>query len=385
MRNSTRRILVSLHMDSPAGRRQLAGIFRYVASGVNWDFRFSPSSRVPEAEYSSHKPSAGCAGIISSRGLSIDAIRDMVVGQGIPIVMIDVDKAHIATDTIRAGFVCSDDYRAGREGARHLLSLGRMRSYAFLPGTTPSSRWSMLRQRGLADTLRQQGLALNVFDASTDTLDAWLSALPKPAAVMAAADEGANQAMTICHNLKIAIPNQLVIIGNDDDALICENLRPRLSSVRIDHEGEGFAAAKMLDRMMRRPNSPVKDVLLPPKGVAVRESTRPVSPASSLIDRALAYIHEHAAEGISVDDVADHVNASRRLLYLRFGEVLGKTVLAAITEQRISMLKSKLKSSSIPVAKLALDCGFSTAGHANRVFKASEGMSMRDWRRNPRA
>ena len=381
MQTSTRKILISLHMASPAGRRQLAGIFRYAAKGVNWDFHFGPSTSVLGKEASSLQPTAGYDGIISSIGLRDENFRAIVRRKKIPVVLIDFDNPK-SNDIrqIRAGFVSSDDYRAGQDGAKHLLSLGKMRSYGFMPANNPTSRWSILRQQGMADVLVQHGMELDVFDSSTNSLEKWLMALPKPTAVMAAADAGATQAIIICHNQKISLPEQLVIVGNDDDALVCDNIRPRLSSVRIDHEGEGFAAARMLDRMMRRPNNPVKDVLLAPKGIAVRESTHPVSPAAGLIDRALLYIREHAADAITVDDVADHLNVSRRLLYLRFSKILGKSILAEITEQRIKMLKTKLKMPNVAIAKIARDCGFSTAGHANRVFKAATGMSMRNWR-----
>jgi len=198
--------------------------------------------------------------------------------------------------------------------------------------------------------------------------------------VMAASDDIASRALVLCHKLKIAVPRQIVIIGHDNDALICDNCRPRLSSVQIGHEEEGFAAAQMLNRMMRRPDRPIRDVLIAPKGVLVRETTRPVSPAARMIDRALVYIRENAAAGIGVDDVARHLNVSRRLLYLRFGELLGKTVLDVIAERRIELLKARLTSSKEPIAAVSLACGFKTANHAKRAFRAATGLTMRAWR-----
>ena len=377
MQLAAKRILVSLHSGSPCERKQLAGILRYSAKTDNWDFDFWPSTVAPSGD-------ALYDGVISGTGLKDWTLHDLPIPPSAPVVLIDFNESKDGdVARFRVGFVSSDDYRAGQQGAQHLLSLGRMRSYGFVPSMSPSSRWSKLRQQGLADTLERQGLAPEVFDVS-GSLDAWLTGLPKPTAIMTASDEGANQVITICHKLKIKMPDQLVIIGNDNNELICENLRPRLSSVRIDHEGEGYAAARMLDRMMRYPKRPVKDVLIAPKGVAIRESTRPVSPAANLIERALAYIREHAADGITVDDVVDHVNVSRCLLYLRFREQLGKSVLAAITEQRVSLMKTKLKSSDAPVSQLALASGFPTAKHATRVFKATTGDSPRDWRNSQR-
>ena len=378
---TTRKILVSLNPGSPAERSQRIGILRYVAKVGTWDFVFGPNHRIPGGVTVASDMSAEYDGVISSTGLKDWMLHDISTRQDVPFVLIDFDvRQNPCTDHRRIGFVASDDYKAGQMGARHLLSLGKMRSYGFIPSLNTDSRWSKLRQRGMADVLEGHALALEVFDAAAGSLDDWLAALPKPTAIMTASDDGANQVITICHKIKVKIPEQLVVIGNDNDELICENLRPRLSSVRIDHEGEGYAAAKMLDKMMRYPKRPVKDVLIAPRGVAVRESTRPVSPAANLIERALAYIREHAADGITVDDVVDHVNVSRCLLYLRFREQLGKSVLAAITERRVAMLKAKLKTSAAPVTQLALACGFPTAGHATRVFKAATGVSPRDWR-----
>lgn len=386
MRITTRRILVSLNPGSPADRSQRIGILRYAAKVGNWDFVFGPNYRIPGGDTVTTDMSAEYDGVISSTGLKDWMRHDIATRQNVPFVLIDADRAKVpVSEHRRIGFVASDDYKAGQQGALHLLSLGKMRSYGFIPCLSKHSRWSSLRQRGMADVLGRHGLALEVFDSTAGSLDEWLAALPKPTAIMTPSDDGANQAISICHKLKIKMPDQLVIIGNDNNELICENLRPQLSSVRIDHEGEGYVAAKMLDRMMRYPKRPVKDVLIAPKGVAVRESTRPVSPAANLIERALAYIREHAADGITVDDVVDHVNVSRCLLYLRFREQLGKSVLAAITERRIAMLKAKLKTSNAPVAQLALACGFPTAGHATRIFKTSTGFSLRDWRAKARS
>lgn len=377
---TAKRIAVSLVMQSPAGRKQLAGIFRYTASGLPWDVEIFRNISIWDEESLSRIVDERIDGIITSMFTRNEKCWQTLARHKIPIVLIDGQRPDVSK-SLRCGTVCSDDLRAGEDGARHLLSLGGMRSFGYIPAPAIHARWSAARQNGLANALAAKGHHLNVYNSGSEPLESWLGNLPKPTAVMAASDDIASSALTLCHKLKIDVPDRLVLLGNDDDELICENLRPRLSSVRIGHEDEGFFAARMLDRMMRYPNRPVKDILIAPKGITVRESTRPVSPAAHLIDRALSYIHDHAADGISVDDVVAHVNVSRRLLYLRFEEMLGKTVLAVLTERRIELIKAKLKSSSDSIAALSLACGFSSANHAKRVFKSATGMSMRDWRR----
>ena len=375
---SQKKVLVHLSMGSPAGSKQLAGIFRYSSVSANWDIVLARlTDDVTETLHELRE--GGFSGVISST--MNQAMHEAVRESNTCHVRIDRDEAPGGADrNLRVGNVRSDDLRAGREGARHLLSLGAMRTYGYIPSQHPGARWTRLREEGMRTMLAERGLEPVVFNPAEGSLEEWLGAMPKPAAVMAASDDIASRVLVLCHKLKIAVPSQLVLIGHDNDALICDNCRPRLSSVQIGHEEEGFAAAQMLSRMMRRPDRPVRDVLIAPKGVVVRETTRPVSPAAMIIDRALVYIRENAESGIGVDDVARYLNVSRRLLYLRFGELLGKSVLDVIAERRIELLKTRLPASKEAIAAVSLACGFKTANHAKRAFRAATGVTMREWR-----
>ena len=374
-----KKVLVCLSMGSPAGSKQLAGIFRYSSVCANWDIVLA--RQTDDVTETLHELcEGGFAGVISNT-MNQD-MHEAVGDSNTCHVRIDRDEAAGGENrNLRVGNVRSDDLRAGREGARHLLSLGEMRTYGYIPAQDPGARWTRLREEGMRTTLAERGLEPVVFNPAECSLEEWLDTLPKPAAVLAASDDIASRALVLCHKIKIAVPRQIVLIGHDNDALICDNCRPRLSSVQIGHEEEGFAAAQMLSRMMRRPDRPVRDVLIAPKGVVVRETTRPVSPAARMIDRALVYIRDNAASGIGVDDVARHLNVSRRLLYLRFGELLGKSVLDVIAERRIELLKARLSASREAIAAVSLACGFKTANHAKRAFRAATGLTMRDWRR----
>ena len=201
----------------------------------------------------------GFAGVISST--MSPGIHQAIMDSNICHVQIDRDGAPDSDNrNLRVGNVRSDDLRAGREGARHLLSLGEMRMYGYIPALAPNARWTRLRAEGMRATLAERGLEPVVFNPAEGSLEEWLAAMPKPAAVMAASDDIASRALVLCHKLKIAVPRQIVLIGHDNDALICDNCRPRLSSVQIGHEEEGFAAAQMLNRMMRRPDRPIRDI-----------------------------------------------------------------------------------------------------------------------------
>ena len=377
-----KKILASFTMASPAGRKQLAGLYRAVASGRDWDVTHFRHGDLWNGETIRRHLSEGCDGIVTTSLTRNVEILRLLDEAGLPIVTIDCPphKESLAFPNLAIARIFSDDLKAGAQGAQHLLSLGRMRSFGFIPYSVPSREWSRLRFEGAAAVLGAKGFDLQSFDPTRDKLERWLRELPRPSALLAASDDIAASAISLCRKLKIDIPSQLIVLGNDDDELICENTRPRLSSVRIPHEEEGFRAALTLERMMRRRGCRPKDLRIPPAGITVRETTRPISPTASLIDRALAFIRENAAGGISVDDVATHLKVSRRLLFLRFREILGKSVLATITDRRIELLKQGLLTSHRPIAELSLRCGFPSVNHAKRVFKAATGQSMRAWR-----
>lgn len=137
----------------------------------------------------------------------------------------------------------------------------------------------------------------------------------------------------------------------------------------------------MLDRMMRTPSaaSP-KPVFMPVGEVVERESTAPTPPAAHLVARALAYIHTHAAECISVSDVVRHLGISRRLADRRFGAATGTSLRRAIEDRRLALVKERLASTHLPINKISRLCGYANIQRLKYVFKTRFGMSMSTWR-----
>lgn len=384
MRNvAHRKILVSVLMGSPAGRRQLAGIFRYISGTLPWDITvFRHAEFSGKVDMVRDILREGVDGIITSQTVHRPEIAELIKVANIPLVAIDFDEQdELLKSSLRAVRVDSDDYRAGFEGAQHLFSLGIMRSYGFVLSNTPHRRWASFRLKGAQDAILSRKLPLQVFDDDLSKLAKWIDDLPKPTALMTESDALAARILATCHEHHLAVPKQVVLLGSDNDELVCENLRPRLSSVWIDHESEGYVAAKTLDKLMRSCKTPTRHILIPPKGIIARETTSPTSPASSLVERALSFIRERARDGITVDDVVSHTGVSRRLLYLRFRETLGQSVLKKITDERLRILKSALKNSTEPIGNLSLQCGFPSVNQAKRIFKSETGVPMRAWRR----
>ena len=381
MQKESRRIICAFYSVSSVGLQQIAGVYRHVAQGHLWDVTYLRHWDFADPARLAAELDAGADGIITSVPVRDAKLEKRLRQSRIPTVFVDFDEnARLPDCSPVSASVFIDEYRAGVEAALHLLQQGKVLAYAFIPGENRQRRWSRLREEGFAAELARNGQAVRVFDRRRDDLATFIADLPKPAAVAAASDELAPRVLSVCRGLRIAVPAQMLLIGFDNDELVCENTTPRLTSVRIDHEESGFAAAESLERLMCAPGRKVRDVLVPPRGVAVRESTWRTAPAANLIERALLFIRARARLGITVDDVVRHCGVSRRLLYLRFQEQVGKSVLQAITDRRVELLKARLKSGKGPLETLALDCGFPTAGQARRVFKSATGLTLRAFR-----
>ena len=192
---------------------------------------------------------------------------------------------------------------------------------------------------------------------------------------MAATDYIAMQVLEACRAAKISIPEQIAIVGVDNDELLCNATRPTLSSIQPDHEGLGYFGAQILDCMMSgrklQKNIPSHVKCLK---VIMRDSTRIVPPAGYMVREALAFIRANAARGISVNDIVNHIGVSRRLLYLRFKQMTGKAIHETILETRLENVKRKLTQTTEPLSQIAAECGIGSANRLSHLFHERFGI-----------
>jgi len=266
----------------------------------------------------------------------------------------------------------------GSKAAHFLLGLGVAHSYAFLHAH-PITDWSQARFEVFKKTLDEVGLWCDeLFDPSAATK------LKRPAAVLCANDDRAFELIKHLSAKRIKIPHGVAVLGVDNDALICENARPRLSSVQPDFEEEGRLAAETLDALMQRRTPPQRTLLVGVKKIVQRESTAEQSHSGRLVQKAVAYINGHALEGIGVRDVVTHLKCSRRLADLRFRELQGRSILDAITERRLDEVKRLLAGTRDKMDVIASSCGYKNPTYLKNLFKKHFGMSMRNFRASAR-
>ncbi|MDX9866800.1 MAG: substrate-binding domain-containing protein [Kiritimatiellia bacterium] len=280
-----------------------------------------------------------------------------------------------------------DDAACGRLAAEELLRLGPVAG-AFV-GSLNVAVWSERRMDGFRLALDAAGKDCLVYSqkdkADTNAaLARFLRELPKPCGVFAAHDIRARQVAELCRKLKLRIPEDVAVIGVDNDENVCEAVSPTLSSVPdtpLDITASvGWKAAETLEEMMRG-NTATGTVFVPPDRVVQRMSTAPYAVLSAPLKKAMEFIRLNACSGIGVRDVVKVSKVSIQLLYLRFYEKLDRTVLEEIHRVRIEKAKELLFDRRRRLSDLPARTGFGSLTALQKAFKRTTGVSMRNWRK----
>jgi len=209
----------------------------------------------------------------------------------------------------------------------------------------------------------------------------WLARLPKPIGIMACYDIRAQQLLDLCRELDIAVPEQVAVIGVDNDRLLCDLASPPLSSVIPNAHRSGYEAASLLDSLMQGVNVPAVAHLIKPLGVEARQSTNILAIDDPDVAKALRFIREHANEGINVSDVLRNVPISRRVLEHRFRQCLGRSPHEEILRLKVQRIRQLLQESDLSLQEIALQTGFEHVEYLSTVFKRETGSSPRAFRK----
>jgi LacI family transcriptional regulator len=266
--------------------------------------------------------------------------------------------------------VALDDVAAGAQAAEHLMDC-RLERFAFY-GYKPEFKVSLNRLAGFRKALQARGFDCEVCPMSVPsgeqrlahshrpTLIKWLRDLRKPVGILALDDTNAHDLAEACLEADIGVPDHVAIVGVNDDDLLCDSAWPPLSSVKADYSRMGFAAAKLLDRLLAGEvlSAAERLVLLPPLGVVQRQSTSVLAVADENLAEAIRFIREHACEPCTVDDVLYKVPVGRRWLERAFTAHLGRTPKEEITRVRIDTARRLLGQTDLPIMEVAARCGY---------------------------
>jgi len=286
-----------------------------------------------------------------------------------------------------------DNHAIGALAADHLVGKG-FQAYAFYG--LSDVQYSKDRHGGFEERLNAAGyhsvpflskptfgLGSNQWLQQYRVLAEWLAGLPTPCGLFAVSDYRARQALDACRQVGLQVPEQIAVIGVDNETVICEHAFPKLTSVARNDQLEGYRAAAMLNRLLNGKRVSLEEDPIPPLQVVERESTATFAVSDSRLRQALSYLHQHIEKPITIDQITEHAGVSRRWLEYAFRDVLGETPYQYLRRQRLAMARRLLTDDpGAKVYAIAQQTGFSSAKQLAIAFQQDFGMSPREYRRS---
>ena len=321
-------------------------------------------------------------GIIAECAGGIPEISRKTIGR-IPLVYLDEDPNG---EKGRALYVNSDSPLVGELAAKELLLLN-LPHYAFVGWREPRF-WVKDRLDAFRSGLRLHGKDCAVFECPPKLPDArrrallgrWIKSLPKPCGVFAVHDPVAEDVLQLASANGITVPNELAVIGVDDDPVICERTSPSLTSIGLDFEQGGFLCAKLLDERIKNPNFTEARLGYGVTSVVRRLSTRRFRTSDRRVSCAITFIRRTACDGITVPMVAAVMGLKRRMAEIVFRRETGHSIHDEIRDVRLERVESLLRNPRQQISTLAELCGWKSAAALRTAFRTKHGKSLAEWR-----
>lgn len=324
----------------------------------------------------------GCDGIVAADHHSAEEARQ-IAGLGIPVVVLLQPQPMRQPSYPLHPFPCVlwDSAAIGGMAAGYFIDR-HYSQFAFVGDTHPETYWSLDRERSFRKALRKAGHRVcQCYGACSDKeqrdwaaerprMEAWLKSLPKPIALFAPNDRRGKQVLDACMDAGVSVPDEVAVLGVDNDEWICEASVPTLSSIQCDPRPAGYRIAEHLDLLMRGKRLKKREYLVEPIRVVTRQSTEWTAIADQKMASALRYIQINTQNPrLRVTDVARSCGLSRRATEIRFRNATGRTVRAEIEHVRLERLRALLVESDLTIGEIAKSCGFDCLTHLGRIFR----------------
>jgi LacI family transcriptional regulator len=365
-------------------RRMLEGIASYVRENDPWLLHIEPRSLTdPAPAWLKEWKGDGIIARITDRA-SAALLRET----GLPIVNLKAS----GDVGLPPALVCNDQPAIGRMAAAHLLERGFRR---FAVVGIDGLEWSDRRKMGFSQALEEAGCSVEsyrpcenlkelyqdgIFGDRIQEVAAWLAGLPKPLGVLAVDDYIGLNLLNACRTIGINIPEEVAVVGVDNEPALCELSCPPLSSIIPGSHQVGREAARLLDSMMRGDPPRTDPVRIPPERLVVRQSSDIIAISDSITARALSYIREHACTGIQIEDVATFSGVSAATLQRRFRQWRNHSVYEEILQVRLKRARQLACETDLPLKMIADRVGYPHVEQLCNLFKKRTGQTLHKYR-----
>ncbi|MBE2894359.1 XylR family transcriptional regulator [Spirabiliibacterium falconis] len=276
-------------------------------------------------------------------------------------------------------YVATDNFALVEMAFTHLRDKGLCHFAFYGSPSVHHKHWSTERHRAFEQLMTEHQFTPHIYlghetkhdkwENSQQELNQWILSLPKHTGIIAVTDARARHLLQTCEHLKISVPEELCIIGIDNEELIQYFSRISLSSVVQGTKKMGYQAAKLLQKRLLNQPMPTSPIIVPPLKVEARSSTDFRSINDPLVMQAMHYIRLNACAGIKVEQVLDKIRASRSNLEMRFKTEIGKTIHQAIHDEKLGRAHKLLISTDISINEIAEICGYPSIQYFYSVFK----------------
>lgn len=364
-----KRIAILVETSLASGRQIVTGISRFLDERTDWSV-FQHSGPLGAMDPAAIHQWQG-DGIIAR--VANPELLELIQAKGLPTV--DV-LGNISPPPFP--LVKCNDRAIGASVAKHFVENAHTH-FAFIG--LGDERWSLEREEGFKDELKDYEQAVRAFHSQQqreqghpvadnfDSVKKWLSGLRTPIGLMVASDQLAPIIFEACHQLGLSIPENVSVVGVDNDRPFCNLCRPRLSSVEPNHELVGYRAAQALERLINGEalDRQVMEVNL--HTLHQRLSSELIAIDDPALLKALNYIREHASAGARLDAVGKAAGLSRSVLQRRFRQKLNRTVGEVILNEKLRIAREMLSETELPISLVAERSGFNCQEYMNHIFK----------------
>jgi LacI family transcriptional regulator len=378
----THRVALLFNANKIYDRQVITGIADYLSSTrSSWDLFLEEDFRLRLSGIERWQGD----GIIAD--FDDPAVAAALADTPVPVVAVGGSYGEEADYPAGVPYVATDNFKLIKLAYDHLIEAGLRHFALFSLPESEGNRWAQEREQAFMALMRRErfdgemfrGVATSAqsWEEAMEQQIRWLHELPKPVGIIAVTDARARQLLQACMIAGIAVPEQVALIGIDNDPLARMLTRIPLSSVIQGAQEMGRTAAHLLDQMLHGVRLAGRRILIPPAGINVMASSKHESTKHPYVMRARHFIRQYACQGIKTDQVADYVGISRSSLEAYFRRELGYSVHDEILRLRLDAATALLSRGDCSLVDVALKCGFTSSQYMHLVFKRELGCTPR--------
>ena len=373
-----KKIVLLIESSREFGRQLIIGIARYSRINGEWSFyKEQTGLKTSIPRLTSWKPH----GIIMRNSM----IKRELLKLKIPIIL----ALHDSSRPKNMPIIKTDSLSIAKFASEHLIGKG-LKNFAFCG--FDNYEWSNERKIHFEKFINEAGYSAFKYRSPKNNINSewrkeqlhvidWIKTLPKPIGIMACNDDRGQHILEVCKLIGIKVPEEVAVIGVDNDPMICELGDPPLTSIALNVESAGYETARLLDELINGSKMCGQQITVSPTHIVQRQSTDILSVNDEDVATAIRFIRENAKNKILVNDIVKITKLGRRALEQRFKKSIHRSIYDEIRRVRVEWISKMLIESDLTISEITSLLNFTDLEHISRYFKKEKGIGLSKFRR----